>query len=138
MFRQAVLLSLWALTGCKSRVAEVPASQITVAPGDTPSFREVPAIPQSEASIPTPPWNRETDYEQYGRVTRNFRQLKKGMTKHQVQDLVGKPHFGYSSDVWEWEFRDTGMADLHSFTVRFTDGLLARKGGAGVHFGRPD
>lgn len=76
--------------------------------------------------------------ESYQRVHSGFPKLREGMTKAEVAAIVGLPRFNRDSDVWQWEFRDTGMADKEVYVIEFQGDRLVKARSAGLHYANPD
>jgi hypothetical protein len=92
---------------------------------------EQPAAP----ATPKPPSKEERE-KVYAKVYHNFPKLNKGMTKEEVAALIGYPELNKETDVWEWEFKNTGMADLEEYRIEFKNGRLVDKQSAGTHYSR--
>jgi hypothetical protein len=79
-----------------------------------------------------------SDDSQYDRIRKNFHKVKKGMTKAEVAQVIGYPKFNRESDRWIWKFRDTGMADLETYVIEFSRGIVTESYSAGIHYAPPE
>ena len=75
---------------------------------------------------------------QYDKVRRGYHELRNGMTKEEVSVIIGDPPMNRSTELWVYEFLDTGMADREIYTIRFENGKMIDKSSAGIHDARPD
>jgi len=79
-----------------------------------------------------------SDDSQYDRIRKNFHKVKKGMSRAEVAQVIGYPKFNRESDRWIWKFRDTGMADLETYVIEFSRGIVTESYSAGIHYAPPE